>query len=137
MDHDTGPFGTNPTGIERRISPRYPAGQIVFDLVVETPRPWFRKPTLERLPARVLDLSVEGARVLAPDRDELQEGVRFRLEADGHAVAEIRHRRPASMPGWAIYGLRFVSMDDDFRERLYRYVGQGRQWLRRAWLSAR
>lgn len=137
MDHDTGPLGTNPAGIERRISPRYPAGQIVFDLVVESPRPWFRKPSVERLPARVLDLSVEGARVLAPERPELQEGARFRLEADGHATAEIRHRHAASMPGWAIYGLRFVSMDDDFRGRLYRYVGQGRQWLRQAWLSAR
>lgn len=137
MGHDHDPQGALPARTERRISPRYPAGQLVFDLVVDRPRRPLRRRRRERLPARAVDLSVEGALVLAPHRDHLAVGHHVVLETGGRAVGEIRHVRAADTAGWSFYGVRFVSMDERFEQRLFRYVGQGRQWLRQAWIASR
>jgi hypothetical protein len=75
--------------------------------------------------AKILDLSLEGALVEAPDTQKHEVGsrvdVRFR-EIDG--FAHIRHRRPGN-PGFVSYGVKFAG-PPDFVTAINAVVGEVR-----------
>jgi hypothetical protein len=133
MEYDTALQGRE--GVNRRIAPRKPVERLFADLVYEQPRSFGRRPKSQQITVQVVDVSVEGALLLGPERQELHAGAVVAVVSPGRAVAEIRHR---TLDGTAVqYGVRFLSMDDAFRSLLFEHIGRDRERMEDAWLHAR
>lgn len=122
------------TGLDRRLSPRQPVDGVGVDVIYERALRFGRR-KLERVRMQAVDVSIEGALLLGPERDELHAGALVRLEAGSRAVAEIRHVSPRN--DQALYGIRLIEMEPAFREQLFATVGRNRESLEDAWLHAR
>jgi hypothetical protein len=121
-------------GLDRRIAPRQPVERLVVDLAYEQVRSFGRR-KVHHVAMQVVDLSVDGALLLGPRRKELEGGALVTLSNPARAVAEIRHVKPSGDD--ALYGVRFVSMEERFREGLFAHLGRDREGMQEAWLHAR
>jgi len=85
-----------------------------------TPR-WKRQPFAE---ADVIDVSVSGASVLAPDDRSILLNQKVTVTAGG-ALGEVRVRRivPVSNGQTAVFGVEFVSLEEPLEALLYSRLG--------------
>jgi hypothetical protein len=83
-----------------------------------------------RSPGRLLDLSVSGARIEGPRFADLRKDVPVVVTVAG-MDAQVRMRRWETTrdPDRLCYGVEFVDLDDQFRDRLYEFVGDGRPYV--------
>ncbi len=105
-----------PSAFNRRIGERVPHRLDEIEWRPPTPRRLFRgapKP----LTAQLVDLSVTGARVLAPEVPALSRGTRVQICVRGHhGVVEVRRIEPSTVDGLTTYGVEFVVLDDGLTE---------------------
>lgn len=65
----------------------------------------------KEVPAKVIDLSVAGALLVAPANRHVEPGVRVPVRiGNSTGVAEVRSIRKASIPGMVFYGVAFTQM---------------------------
>ncbi len=76
------------------------------------------------------DLSVSGARIEGPKFADLRKDVAVVVTVAG-MDAQVRMRRweSTSDPEVLCYGVEFVDLDDEFRARLYQFVGDRRPYV--------
>ncbi len=100
-DHDRG----------RRLGERLlPEGDLLVAWRTDRPARGLRRK--EAPLARLADISVTGAGLVAPDDDDLGAGSVLMVGFDGaDAVVRVRHRTPLPEPGWCFYGVEFVTTD--------------------------
>ena len=124
-----------------RLSDRYPAHGLELEWIVPSRRKLLKDREVA-VRVHVLDVSVTGALLAAPEIDGLTIGdkVKFRLNGDV-GVAAIRHIRMSSTGDTCFYGVSFVELNDDLAAELFDAVAvsRGLKWseLDQAWLSAR
>jgi hypothetical protein len=129
-----------PTAESRRIGQRLRTAEL--SLVWEVPRP---RPRLSFMPrktmlqdAKVVNLSVTGAGLLAPPNDGLRVGIRVTVKIGGAiGVVQIRRMGATYDEGLVYYGVRFVVLPADFSRIVYDMLGSERQTFDDRWLTAR
>lgn len=78
--------------------------------------------------ARIVDVSITGAAVVAPASTHLHRGATALIRVDGReAVVRIERCTPTLRPKVMRYGVQFCSIDPELRERLTRLVDEGRR----------
>jgi len=88
--------------------------------------------------ARVVNLSVTGAGLLAHHNKALHPGVRLAfLVGQATGVVQVRQVRSTFDENSSYYGVRFVVLDDELRRVLYDLVAHDRRHLDSAWTSSR
>lgn len=130
----------NPSQIGR-LSERYPANGLELEWIVPSRRKFLKDRELA-IKVHVLDVSVTGALLAAPEIAGLQIGdrVKFRLNGDT-GTASVRHIRMSSTGETCFYGVSFVELNDTLSAELFDAVAvsRGLKWsdIDQAWLSAR
>lgn len=126
-----------PQRYERRIGSRNPAPRgLAVSWQIELGK-WPKKRTVT-FEATVVDISLSGARVVAPAYEPLRIGQRFALHIEGYnAEAEVRRIEPADESGAIIaYGLMFDTVDLDLAELIRNWVRrEGDTELHETWLT--
>ena len=129
------------TGHVGRLSERYPAQGLELEWIVPSRRKLLKDREVA-IKVHVLDVSVTGALLAAPEIGGLQVGdkVKFRLNGDT-GTAAIRHIRMSSTGDTCFYGVSFLELSDELSAELFDAVAvsRGLKWseLDQAWLSAR
>ena len=124
-----------------RLSERYPAQGLELEWIVPSRRRLLKDREIA-IRVHVLDVSVTGALLAAPEVDGLTIGdkVKFRLNGDTGS-ATIRHIRMSSTGDTCFYGVSFVQLSEKLSAELFDAVAvsRGLKWseLDQAWLSAR
>jgi hypothetical protein len=120
--------------MDRRIGARRPVAPVAVQWTTQhygrrgALRP--RAPYTQRSPGVLLDLSVSGARIEGPQFPDLRGDVPVVVSVAG-MDAHVRMRRweTTAQPDRLCYGVEFVDLDDDFRGRLYEFIGDGRPYV--------
>ncbi|MCU1345462.1 MAG: hypothetical protein JWL70_1728 [Acidimicrobiia bacterium] len=130
----------SPFGDERRIGQRVRITDLAWTWEVPRPRGRFAlgSARLVLQEARVVNLSVTGAGLLAPHNKLLHPGVRVAvLVGETAGVVQIRQVRSTFDEDSSYYGVRFVVLDDDLRRVLYDLVARDRLHLDPVWHAIR
>lgn len=115
-----------PGGPERRIARRVAADGLRVWVNVVTPRPW-RQPRVDRLDCDVLDMSVTGARLLAPASPVWTVGNTVVVHADPTTTAEVAVMRviDAGAPDHVAVGVDFRRQTPSFTAMVKEILAQG------------
>lgn len=110
-------------GADRRLGWRLPVSDMWVTWRLDRPdrRPLRqRRFPLERQFGRVVDLSVSGARIIAPFAADLRVGSLIRIEIEGHKGTVAIHRvEPTDAEGLWSYGVSFVDFPPKFTDKVY------------------
>ncbi len=124
-----------------RLSERYPAHGLELEWIVPSRRKLLKSREVA-VRVHVLDVSVTGALLAAPEVDGMVVGdkVKFRLNGDT-GTATVRHIRMSSTGETCFYGVSFVELSEQMSAELFDAVAvsRGLKWsdIDQAWLSAR
>jgi hypothetical protein len=125
---------------DRRIGQRVRIIDLAWTWEVPRPRGRFTiGPTRLMLEqAKVVNLSVTGAGLLAPQNKAVHPGLRLAfLVGEATGVVQIRQVRSTFDEHSSYYGVRFVMLDDDLRRTLYDIVAEDRRHLDPIWHTNR
>lgn len=77
--------------------------------------------------AEVIDLSVSGALLLAPTNPQVRTGLVVEMECDGaRGRVQVRHVHQSLDPEQHYYGVQFLQLQPELRERLFDVVAKER-----------
>jgi hypothetical protein len=119
MNSTEGQPSSTRRGVDRRAGRRVPAS---------IPVTWrYRRHLDEKrdcAQAVIVDVSVSGARVMAPTSRSLQVGtvVELELRDGGKGLGVVRRCEVGGVPGRGFYGIEFGDVDDAFRGSIFRVI---------------
>jgi hypothetical protein len=121
---------------ERRIGERFPTNEPRLGWLPQKSRSAgrVRRGTKPMLDCRFLDVSITGARLLAPEARELHVGSHISLDYDGESTTVKIHRVESHNPAFSVYGASFVELGPRLKQIVY--AADGTRSLRHEKISS-
>lgn len=107
-----------------RISVRYQVNGIQLDWIAPKGG-WLRPDKRKAVEAILLDLSVAGALIRAPENESVRVGMRIPIQLNGEdGIVEVRNIRKEDDAETFLYGVVFHRISEPLREAIYHAVAR-------------